>query len=200
MRHLGKAFLRGLATVLPVVLTLYLVYVLAVGAERFMGGMLKWLVPGAYYWPGMGLVLAVAVVTAVGIVVRLPWMGLLVRLSDAIMSRIPLVKTVYSTIRDFTEFVTRMQERRDIGRPVRVRLWDEVEVMGLVTDTDPAPFASDDEGRGRSLVYMPMSYQIGGYTLALDNARLQPVEMSVEDALRYVVTAGIQQSAGKGRK
>ena len=196
MRQLGRSFLRGLAAVLPVAVTLYLVYVLAVGAERLMGGMLKLVVPTGVYWPGMGLLLALVAITAIGVVVRLPWMALLMRLADAIMSRIPLVKVVYSTVRDFTDFVTRMREHGDVGRPVRVRLWDDVEAIGLITDSEPSLGPADGASE-RALVYLPMSYQIGGYTLSLHKDRLQPIEMSMEQALRYVVTAGIQKGAGR---
>lgn len=195
MRHLGTSFLRGLAAVLPVALTLYVVWLLATGAERVMGGLLEWIIPEGLYWPGMGLILAIVVVTVIGVVVRLPWMALLMGLGDALLVRIPVVKTIYSTIRDFTDFVARLQEKTEVGRPVRVRLWEEVELMGLVTDIDPEPYR-DEGGAERVLVYMPMSYQIGGYTLALDKARLQPVDMSVEEALKYAVTAGIRKSEG----
>ncbi|HKJ76506.1 MAG TPA: DUF502 domain-containing protein [Gammaproteobacteria bacterium] len=199
MRHLGKSFLRGLAAVLPVAVTLYLVYVLAVGAERLIGGMLKLVVPAGVYWPGMGLALALVAITAIGVVVRLPWMALLMRLADAVMRRIPLVKVVYSTVRDFTDFVTRMREHGDVGRPVRVRLWGEVEAIGLITDSEPRLGPADGAGE-RALVYLPMSYQIGGYTLSLPKDRLEPLEMSMEEALRYVVTAGIQKGKGPDRK
>jgi len=184
MQQLGKAFLLGLATVVPVALTLYLVYVLGIGAERLMGSLLKLILPAQYYWPGLGVILAIIAITVVGLLVRLPWLGLLVRLGDTAMSRIPLVKTVYSTIRDFTELVTSKRASKDIGRPVTVRLWDEVELIGLVTDEH-----LDDE---RVLVYLPMSYQLGGYALALSRDRLENIDMSIEDALRYVLTAGIQ--------
>lgn len=185
MHQFGKTFLLGLATVLPVALTLYLVYVLGLGAERFMGDTLKLLLPGKYYWPGMGLLLAVGVITLIGILVRIPGLGLLVRLSDAIMTRIPLVKTVYSTIRDFMDLLSVTRGGKKIGRPVSVKLWDEIELIGLETDPNV-----DDE---HALVYLPMSYQVGGYTLMLSKTRLRYLDMSIEDALRYVITAGIQK-------
>lgn len=185
MQQLGKAFLLGLATVLPVALTIYLVYVFGIGAERLMGSLLKLILPADYYWPGLGVILAVLAIIAVGLLVRLPWLGLLVRLSDGVMSRIPLIKTIYSTIRDFTDLVTRNREGKQVGRPVSVKLWDEIEVIGLVTDEH-----LDDQ---HVLVYLPMSYQLGGYALALHKDRLRDLDMSLEDALRYVITAGIQR-------
>jgi len=194
MQLLGKAFLLGLATVLPVALTLYLVYVLGVGAERVMGNMIEFMLPEGAYWPGMGLVAAVLVITSIGLLMRLPGLGLLVKLNDAVMSRIPLVKTVYSTIRDFTDLVTRSRDGGQVGRPVNVKLFDEVELIGLVTNEDV-----DGDGQ-RALVYLPMSYQLGGYMLALGRDRLRSLDMTVEDTLRYVVTAGIQRNRPGGRR
>lgn len=187
MHQIGKAFLLGLATVVPVALTLYLVYVLGMGAEQLMGGLLKLMLPTQYYWPGLGVLLAMIAITVIGLLVRLPWLGILVRLSDSTMSRIPLVKTVYSTIRDFTELVTNKGTGKEIGRPVTVRLWDEVTLIGLVTDEH-----LDDD---RVLVYLPMSYQLGGYALALNRDRLEDLDMSIEETLKYVLTAGIQRSS-----
>lgn len=193
MNQIGKAFLQGLATVLPVALTLYVAWLLAVGAERIMGGAMRLLLPNGWYWPGTGLVLALIVITLIGLVVRLPLMKLLLRLNDAVFRRIPVIKTLYSTISDFTDFVTHLQDKSDTGRPVKVRLWDEIELIGLVTDPDPE--LADNTGEAadhRVLVYLPMSYQLGGYTLIINRDRLEPVDMPMEDALRFVITAGVK--------
>lgn len=163
------------------------------GAERIMGRAVRLLLPEGWYWPGTGLVLALIVITIIGLVVRLPLMKLLLRLNDAVFRRIPIIKTLYSTISDFTDFVAHMQDRQDTGRPVKVRLWDDTEVIGLVTDPDPK-LANNAEGGDsqRVLVYLPMSYQLGGYTLLINRDRLEPVDMPMEDALRFVITAGVK--------
>ena len=137
--------------------------------------------------------LALVAITALGLVVRLPLMKLLLRLNDAIFRRIPIIKTLYSTISDFTDFVAHMQDRQDTGRPVKVRLWDNVELIGLVTDPDPT-LANNEQGSDshRVLVYLPMSYQLGGYTLLIERDRLEPVDMRMEDALRFILTAGVK--------
>jgi uncharacterized membrane protein len=193
MNQIGKAFLQGLATVLPVALTLYLAWLLAMGAERVMGSAMRWILPEGWYWPGTGLVLALVAITALGLVVRLPLMKLLLRLNDAIFRRIPIIKTLYSTISDFTDFVAHMQDRQDTGRPVKVRLWDNVELIGLVTDPDPKLADNREDGENhRVLVYLPMSYQLGGYTLLIERDRLEPVDMRMEDALRFILTAGVK--------
>ncbi|MDA0791832.1 MAG: DUF502 domain-containing protein, partial [Proteobacteria bacterium] len=161
---------------------------LTFGAERVMGGLLRNVLPDELYWPGMGVGLAVLVILLIGLLIQMPGLSLLVRLSDAAMKRIPLVKTVYATLQDFMDLLAATREDSGAARPVRVRLWDEVEMVGLVTDPD-----YDDD---RVLVYLPMSYQLGGYMLALDKSRLTKLDMSVEDALRHVITAGIRRKSG----
>ncbi|MDA1302091.1 MAG: DUF502 domain-containing protein [Proteobacteria bacterium] len=188
MHRIGKAFLLGMATVLPIGVTVYLFYLLTFGAERVMGGLLRNVLPDELYWPGMGVGLAVLVILLIGLLIQMPGLSLLVRLSDAAMKRIPLVKTVYATLQDFMDLLAATRKDSGAASPVRVRLWDEVEMVGLVTDPD-----YDDD---RVLVYLPMSYQLGGYMLALDKSRLTKLDMSVEDALRHVITAGIRRKSG----
>lgn len=189
MHRIGRAFLLGMATVLPIALTVYLFYLLAFGAERIMGGLIQSVLGQAAYWPGMGLILSVLTIMLVGLLIQVPGVSLLVHLSDAVMTRIPLVKTVYSTLRDFMDLLASTRQDSDAARPVRVRLWDEVEMIGLVTDPD----YEDD----RALVYFPMSYQLGGYMLSLDKSRMTNLDMSVEDALRHVITAGIRRKSSR---
>ena len=43
-------------------------------------------------------------------------------------------------------------------------------------------------------VYLPMSYQIGGYTVYISKSRLKAVDIPREQAMRLAVTAGIQQN------
>jgi len=45
-------------------------------------------------------------------------------------------------------------------------------------------------------VYFPMSYQIGGYTLYLPRARLTPLDIGVEEAMRLVLTGGMSARGG----
>jgi uncharacterized membrane protein len=51
---------------------------------------------------------------------------------------------------------------------------------------------------GMIMVYMPMSYQVGGYTALVPRASVQPVDMSFEEAMRFTLTAGLSVPAAKG--
>jgi uncharacterized membrane protein len=70
VRFISKNIITGLVTILPVILTLYFLYWLAVSAESALGGMLRSVLPGSQYWPGMGLAAGVVVVFVVGMLMH----------------------------------------------------------------------------------------------------------------------------------
>jgi uncharacterized membrane protein len=189
MRYITSTFLRGLGVVLPVVLTLWIVIWLAVGTESLLKPVFLLVLPEVYYLPGLGLVFGLLVVYAAGVLVQV---FVIKRLWDAvrgIIERIPLVKTVYSAISDFFEFFSR-GSAEGASTVVSVEVGNGASLIGFVTDS--APTLLDASGAGRLAVYLPMSYQIGGYTLLVPADRVTPLDLSREEAMRLVLTAAIQ--------
>ncbi len=188
MPTIVSAFLRGLVALLPVAVTVYLFYFLGVSADQLLGGVLKNLLTERFYFPGLGLLVALVLVTLLGLVVRLPIANLLPRMSDSLFSAIPVVKSVYTTLRDLMEFVSGADKASSNAKPVLVTLGDGVVVVGLVTSHESRLSGAAD----RVLVYLPMSYQLGGYMLEVAADKVAPLNMSVEEAMRFVFTAGVK--------
>src|SRR5690606_21643254 len=69
MRWLRNTFLKGLAALLPVALTIFVVYWLATTAESAASGPLRALLPADRYWPGLGLLVACVLILIVGVLV-----------------------------------------------------------------------------------------------------------------------------------
>ncbi len=192
MATLGRIFLAGLATLLPMVITVWLVVWLAISAERGLGEVIRVVLPEDWYLPGMGLIAAIGLVFAVGLLARNVLLRRLFALGEAIFNRIPLVKTLYGAIRDLVQFVAK-GGRGQFNRVVMVSPFgsDEVELVGFVTREDFDGLPEGIGREGRVAVYLPMSYQIGGYTLYIPTDRIRPIDMSMEDAMRFAVTAGM---------
>lgn len=197
MRQIGRIFLGGLAALLPAVITLWLAAWLVVSAERGLGGLLRLVLPEPYYLPGMGVVLALGLVFAVGLLVRTEPIRRLFGLGGALLDRIPLIKTVYGAFRDLIQFIT--ADRKDsFNKVVMVRPTadSEIELIGFVTREDFTGLPEGIGGEDRIAVYTPMSYQVGGYTLFLPRSRVRAVDMSMEDAMRMALTAGMSVKKG----
>ena len=195
MKAISKTFLTGMVTILPVFLTLYLLYWFATSAERLLGRVLQLALPEAAYWPGMGLMTAIALIFAVGILMHAWVVRALVEWAERLLYRIPLVKSVYGSLHDF--FTLFSNSGKDRARqPAMVRIGDsDLEILGFIMREDftglPEGFAAAE----RVAVYLPMSYQVGGYTAILPRDRVRPIDMPMEEAMRFALTAGLTTSS-----
>jgi uncharacterized membrane protein len=191
MNALGKLFLKGLAVVIPVTLTLAILWWLATSAEQLMGAILKFTLPTGWYVPGMGLVSGLALIALIGLLSHVLIFQKLFLLGEAIFNRLPLVKTIYTAIKDFIGYLN-PDKKNEMDKVVMVQLpGQSFQLIGFVTreQFDDLPFtpAADNP----VAVYMPMSYQVGGYTLFLARNCLTPLDMPFEQAMRLVLTGAV---------
>ena len=190
MKALGRLLAKGLFTILPIVLTVYFIYWLGVTTESLLSGLLKVWLPAEIYVPGMGLVAGFVVLIVVGLLVNAYVIRRVITFSESLILRIPVVKTVYSAVRDLTGLMKVGEKGGELQRVVMVQ-FGPGKVIGFVTQENATlpGLGTDDE---LVAVYMPMSYQIGGYTLYLPRDRIEPTDLTVEAAMRIVLTGGIQ--------
>lgn len=194
MQTLIRLFLKGLAALVPIVLTVAILVWLAGMAEAGMGRLIRLVLPEDAYVPGMGLLAGLAVVVMVGLLSQLWLFKRLFDLGEGVLNRMPLVKTVYRAIKDFIDyFGGDGKGPRKVVRVAHPEL--SIAMLGFVTREDfrDLPFG----GEGEIAVYFPMSYQIGGYTLFIPRDWAEPVNMSFEDAMRLILTAAISRHSGR---
>lgn len=188
MKLLARLFFRGLAAILPLALTGYLVWAAVAAGESLLRAALLLVIAEQDYWPGMGFLLSIVLVIAVGVlmysfVVRQVYLRV-----TALLERIPVVKSVYGMLVDVVRLFGSAEER-PFRKVVLVQNGEGVEQLGFLTRDDFGDLP--EVGAGKVAVYVPMSYQLGGFTMVVPRARVREVAMKVEDALRFCVTAGV---------
>jgi len=200
---LGKAgkvlsgiFLRGVVVVLPITLTAALVAWIAMTAENLLGGLIRQLLPEWRYWPGLGIVLGIAIIFVAGIVVSARIARRLLGYADSLLASVPVVKSIYLSIRDIATFMSQ-DSQKGFGQVVAVRIQD-LRLIGFVTTEDPKGLPGKSASEKIVGVYLPMSYGIGGYTVYLPKALVEPLDLSLEDAMRITLSGGV--SAGNKKK
>ncbi len=190
IRDLRNVFLTGLAIVLPAVVTIWVVWWVGTSFETLLGGLYKAVFAEWLYFPGLGILLGIALTFAVGLLAKAWLFRKFIGAWDGLLNRIPLIKTVYGAVQDFMNFVSGDSGKR-FNRVVLVEFEQPaMKLMGFVTREDFSKFPKL-AGADEVAVFLPMSYQVGGYTLFLPRARLEPLEMRAEDAMRFVLTAGL---------
>lgn len=193
-KKLSGVFLRGLAITLPITLTAALLYWLVSITENFVGDLIRALFPDFEYRPGLGTLAAVVIVFVAGLLMNVWATRQMLLVIDALLDRVPLVKTIYGGLRDIASFLSKRDTKSGFRKVVAVRFASDVRLIGFVTVEDFAALSMDGKDKSSPLgVYLPMGYQIGGFTVFVPRSLVEPLDMSVEDAMRFTLTAGLSR-------
>ena len=177
MKSLTNILMKGLAAVLPLGLTLYVIWWLARTAEAMMRGLVTLFVAPDRYLPGMGILAGIVLLFAIGSVVNAYFVRRALSKWDDFLERIPLVKTVYSAFRDIARLLPAGQ-KQDLQSVVVYRV-GEARMLGFVTRDDLPELEKQAGGVDLVAVYFPLSYMLGGITLYLPKHAVEPVDMPV---------------------
>lgn len=193
MTRFYRYFFRGLITILPVGLTLYLLYLFLAWSEQMALVVLHPFI-GTFYIPGLGLLLGVLCIVAIGYLVSKKSMSRYLGWIELPFTNIPVVKSIYSSLKSFADYFS-PSSKNTAQQVVILRMPGQpLEVVGLVTrvgtDGLPPGFLQGN----RVAVYLPMGYMIGGYTVFVPQEWVQPIEMSVEEAMRSSLIAWMARS------
>ncbi|MCB9844540.1 MAG: DUF502 domain-containing protein [Phycisphaeraceae bacterium] len=197
MTRVLSIFIRGLVVVLPLAITALVLIWLGTGAERLLSTAVRWALPDAWYVPGMGVAAGIALVFVVGILVNVWGVPQIIAAGERIIARIPLVKTIYGAVRDLLGFFGRTGPAGGaVSKVVMVSIGDTgLRSVGVLTRERFEGLPEGLGGEGKVAVFVPFSYQIGGLTTIVSRDKVTPLNMSLEDAMRFVVTAGADGGA-----
>ncbi len=191
MDDLWKIFLRGLATVVPVAVTISILYWIGISLENVLGGILQLFIPEKYYLPGTGLIVALLATFVVGATAHRWLIAKLIQLGEGMIGRIPLAKTIYGGVRDLMKFISTTSERKDLDQVVMIDVPGDMRMVGFVTGHGIEIAQSEEKENEMATVYIPFSYQIGGHTVCVPRSKLKALDVPVESAMRWVFTAGV---------
>lgn len=188
IKFLSKTLLTGFITLFPMVLTIYLLYWLGVSSEQMLGKAFRYILPDDAYFPGLGMFAGIVMVFIVGLMMNAYLVRKLFSLGEELLYRLPLIKSIYRAFRDFFDFFSPSKE--GLGQVVAVT-FNGMELVGFVTQEDPERLPPSFRDRDCVLVYLPMSYMVGGYTILVSRSEIRPLQMTRDEAMRFVLTAGI---------
>jgi len=191
MKPVSKTFFKGLFAIIPLILTCYLLLWLADTAELVLGNIFKFFFPDSWYLKGLGFVLGLAVAYFFGRFLETrTFLGLFNSFEELVL-QIPVFKSIYTAIRDFIALFSSEQKGK-FNQVVMVNVPPgNGQQIGFITVSDfeehSHTFIADDQ----VAVFLPFSYQMGGNTVIMSRENVVKIDMSVEDALRFIATAGI---------
>lgn len=146
--------------------------------------------------------IVLAALFVIGLLSRAYVSRIVLQWADRLFTHIPVVRTVYTTVKELIENLFR--RRTAFQTPVLVMWPDErAQVLGFIT-SETLPEALDPQGR-MVAVYLPNAFQFAGVTVLVPRDRVKPVDLSVESAWRFALSAGLGETRGlepegKGRQ
>lgn len=198
LKGIKRIFINGIKAFLPAAITLSLCVWLFNSIEDFFGRFIKLFIPPQYYISGMGIVLGVVIIFLLGLMINAFIIKQLYQLMEKILKHIPLVKTLYNALLDMFSFFDAQKSDAKQQRVVVVQTLLGKQI-GLVTreTLDNLPDALGD--KHDILVFLPFSYQIGGFMISMPRSQIEPIDMTVDEAVTFVASAGIigKRAAGK---
>lgn len=196
-RLLLRPLIKGSMVLLPLLVTVWLVWSVLSSLNDLGVQALQLLHADLLLFPGMGVVVMLMLLLVVGLAFQLNPISWVYEYVEDTFLRMPVVKTLYGAVKDFAAMFD--GEKSQAQQVVLVDMPNVGQLVGFVTTKNiPEPVrALEGDHADLVAVYLPMSYMVGGYTLFLPEARLTHVDWSVEDAMRFAVTAGISQSQAR---
>jgi uncharacterized membrane protein len=175
MGKLTRYFFNGLAFLVPVVATIYVVYIIFVKVDSLF----------EFRVPGMGVLVTAVFITLIGFLASNFLTRWLVGLIDGAMSRLPLVKMIYTSLKDLINAF--VGGKRFLNRPVAVQLDREVKLFGFVTCEDLGKFGMKESVS----VYLPQSYNFAGNMIVVPREKVTPVSADSGEFMTFIVSGGV---------
>ncbi len=141
--------------------------------------------------PGFGVVLSFVILLITGVIAANFFGARLIRLWEALLGRIPFVKSIYSSVKQVSD--TLLSDSGNAFRKALLVEWphDGSWTIAFLTGT-PAPAVAQHLGDDHLSVYVPTTPNpTGGYFVIVPRSKVRELDMSVDDALKYVISMGV---------
>jgi uncharacterized membrane protein len=183
MKKLIDYFLKGLVIFVPMALSVFLL----IWAFTSLDAVFRNFLPVSF--PGMGILLTVLLIFVIGFVASNFLGKRLIALVEKIFTGLPLVKLLYSAVKDMIEAFA--GEKKSFDKPVIASVipGGAAKVVGFVTQESLENLGLSDY----VAVYLPQSYNFAGNVLLFPKESVKPLQMESSQAMTFIVSGGVSK-------
>ena len=195
-KALKKYLITGMLVWLPIAVTIWAVSYIISAADRLISLLPEQWQP-QYFWgfniPGLGIIAAIVVLFLTGVFAANVLGRQILTAWDSLLGRIPVVKSIYSSVKKVSESLL-SDSSRSFRTPVLVpfpqpNIWTIAFVSGHIPDKLKGSLPHDDDYLS---VYVPTTPNpTGGYYIMVKKSDVRELDMSVDEALKYVISLGM---------
>ena len=146
-----------------------------------------------FHVPGMGVFLTVAIVLVTGMIAANFFGNKLLNWWHAVLQRIPIVRSIYGGVKQISDTLF-SPEGKAFRKAVLVRYpHADTWTVALLTG-EPQHEVTDHLGHDYYSVFVPTTPNItAGFFLLVKKSEVRPLKMSVDEALKYIISMGVAE-------
>ena len=187
MKVLFKSFVNGILTIVPIILVIYVIYKTFLFLDSLLGNSLRPYLKEDYI-PGIGLLSTIILITLLGFLSTKFITSKIIRWIDIWLEKIPVVKTIYSVIKD--TFGSFLGEKKSFSKVALVVIpGTEMRSLGFITSENVEEFYSPL--KDHVAVYVPQTFQVAGFTLLIPKDQVEIIDVKPEDAMKFILSGGM---------
>ncbi len=187
MKSLLKNFINGILTIVPIILAIFVVVKTFLFLDSIMGNLLKPYLKEDYI-PGAGLLATLVLITLLGWLSTKFITGSIIRLVDRLLEKIPLVKTIYSVIKDTVHSF--LGEKKSFSKVALVTIpGTEMKSLGFITSEELEGFYHPL--KEYIAVYVPQTFQVAGFTFLVPKEQVEIIDVRPEAAMKFILSGGM---------
>jgi uncharacterized membrane protein len=181
MKKLIAYFVKGLLIFVPITLTVFLL----IWVFNSFDAVFKDRIPK--YFPGLGLLISIVLIFAIGFFASNFLGRKLFGFIDRIFTGLPLIKLLYSAVKDILNAFA--GEKRSFDRPVLVSIGfgSKAKGVGFITRESLENIGLSDY----VAVYIPQSYNFGGNVFLFPKDAIEPLKIESSQAMAFIVSGGL---------
>jgi uncharacterized membrane protein len=189
-----KYLMTGLLVWVPLAITIWVLSSIVGGMDGLLHILPATWRPDAligFHIPGFGVLLALFIVVGTGFLTANFLGKQLLVWWDVLLNRIPVVRSIYSSVKQVSDTLL-----SDSGNAFRTALLvqfprEGIWTVAFQTGTPAAEIANQLDGEYISVFVPTTPNPTGGYFLVVQKSETKPLNMSVDEALKYVVSMGV---------
>ncbi|MCX7729206.1 MAG: DUF502 domain-containing protein [Bacteroidia bacterium] len=191
MKKILTYFIQGLALLVPLIITLYIIVkIISIFVDFFV-------------WIGitgntlldvlLGLMTMFIVVIATGIMASNYFLGNIMHFLESQFEKLPLIRHIYSPVKDFTESF--VGNKKKFKYPVLIQTSEQkhIKEIGFVTQQDLSSIGLDEY----VAVYIPFSYSFAGKMILIQKKYVEPFSQNPTDTMKFIISGGIYEIGKK---
>mgnify|MGYP001047742079 CR=1 FL=1 len=191
MKSILKNFINGILTIVPIILVIYVIYKTFVFLDSILGNSLRPYFKDDYI-PGFGLLTTVILITVLGWMSTKYITGKIIKLIDYLLEKIPVVKTIYSVIKDTVQSF--LGDKKSFSKVALVVIpGTEMRSIGFITSEELEDFYTPL--KDHVAVYIPQTFQVAGFTFLIPKDQVEIIDVKAEDAMKFVLSGGMTSTS-----